>query len=64
MTIKVSPIICGEVDAGFELVRNAFERNFAMRSELGASGAACRVSHKVVDLWADVQDERMGKVFL
>ena len=41
----------GHVAPGFEGVRDAFERNFAKRGEIGAAVAAYWRGEKVVDLW-------------
>jgi CubicO group peptidase (beta-lactamase class C family) len=41
----------GQVASGFEAVRDAFERNFAERREIGAAVAAYWHGVKVVDLW-------------
>jgi len=41
----------GHVAPGFEGVRDAFERNFAQRNEIGAAVAAFWRGEKVVDLW-------------
>lgn len=41
----------GMVAPGFEEVRAEFERNFAMRGEIGAAVAAWWRGRKVVDLW-------------
>lgn len=43
--------IDGEVEAGFEAVRKAFELNFERHDELGASFCAYVDGHPVVDLW-------------
>ncbi|HEX9105149.1 MAG TPA: serine hydrolase domain-containing protein [Polyangia bacterium] len=43
--------IGGGVAPGFEGVREAFERNFAERGEIGAAVAAYWRAEKVVDLW-------------
>jgi CubicO group peptidase (beta-lactamase class C family) len=45
------PITCGQVASGFEGVRDAFERNFVERGEIGAAVAAYWRGEKVVDLW-------------
>ncbi len=44
-------IAFGQVAPGFEGVRDAFERNFAKRGEIGAAVAAYWRGQKVVDLW-------------
>lgn len=53
--------IHGDVQPGFEGVREAFARNFEQGHEVGA---ACSVYHrgeKVVDLWAGLADEAAGR---
>jgi CubicO group peptidase (beta-lactamase class C family) len=45
---------------GFDGVREAFERNFAEGSEVGASFAAYHRGRKVVDLWGGVADQEAG----
>ena len=42
----------GSCEAGFEQVREEFERNFAERGELGASVCVVVDGNVVVDLWA------------
>lgn len=46
----------GQVAAGFEAVREAFERNFQERGEIGAAVAAYWKGEKVVDLWGGRRD--------
>ncbi|GHA06102.1 esterase [Streptomyces echinoruber] len=46
----------GTVAAGFEPVREAFVRNFALRGERGAAVAVYRDGHRVVDLWGGTKD--------
>src|ERR1043166_7374145 len=41
----------GQIAAGFEAVRDEFERNCAERGEIGAAVAAYWRGEKVVDLW-------------
>jgi CubicO group peptidase (beta-lactamase class C family) len=48
--------IGGYVEAGFEGVREAFERNFAENGEVGAAVAAYVGGRKVVDLWGGDAD--------
>ena len=48
--------IYGEVEPGFEPVREAFGRNFSERDELGAACCAYVDGRKVVDLWGGVAD--------
>ena len=45
------PVACGTVAAGFEQVRDEFERNFAERGEIGAAVSAYWRGENVVDLW-------------
>ncbi len=46
----------GTVEGGFEGVRDAFARNFAVRGERGAAVAVYRDGRKVVDLWGGTRD--------
>ena len=41
----------GFVEPGWEPVRLAFERNFDLGEEIGASAAVYHRGHRVVDLW-------------
>jgi CubicO group peptidase (beta-lactamase class C family) len=50
-TASIRPLIDGYVAAGFETVRDEFERNFIDRGELGAACAIYHRGQKVVDLW-------------
>lgn len=50
----------GDVEPGFEPVREEFARNFAERNELGAACAVFRQGRKVVDLWGGVRDDKSG----
>lgn len=50
----------GHVAPGFEPVREAFVRNFAERSELGAACAVYRHGERVVDLWGGLRDRARG----
>ncbi len=52
--------IHGNVEPGFENVREAFERNFRERDELGAAVAVYHRGQKVVDLWAGIRDKDSG----
>jgi hypothetical protein len=47
----------GDVVAGFESVREEFERNFTRRGELGAACAVCWKGRKAVDLWGGLRDD-------
>jgi CubicO group peptidase (beta-lactamase class C family) len=51
----------GFVAPGYEAVREAFDRNFAERGELGAAFAAVRDGRPVVDLWGGLADRRSGR---
>ena len=55
------PPISGNVAPGFEVVRAAFQENFARRGELG--GAICAYLHgeKVVDLWGGSRNTTTGE---
>jgi CubicO group peptidase (beta-lactamase class C family) len=53
--------ISGEVQPGFEAVREAFAENFARRHELGAACAIYFRGEKVVDLWGGVRDRQTGE---
>src|SRR5688500_11780419 len=56
-----SQVIEGQVSRGFEVVRDAFQENFARRHELG--GACCVYHHgrKVVDLWGGTRNKNTGE---
>lgn len=49
-------MIHGEVDPGFEEVREEFIKNFSERGELGAACAIYHRGQKVVDLWGGYRD--------
>lgn len=51
----------GYVAPGYEPVREAFERNFTERGELGAAFAAVRDGRSVVDLWGGLADRQSGR---
>ncbi|HEX6252445.1 MAG TPA: serine hydrolase domain-containing protein [Gemmatimonadaceae bacterium] len=51
MTNPTIAYVHGKVAPGFEEVREAFERNFAQRKEIGAAVAVYWQAQKVVDLW-------------
>jgi CubicO group peptidase (beta-lactamase class C family) len=53
--------IRGEVEAGFEGVRDAFQKNFDNGSEIGASFSAYHRGRKVVDLWGGIADPETGR---
>jgi CubicO group peptidase (beta-lactamase class C family) len=49
--------VSGFVAPGFEIVRDAFAANFAVRGEVGAAFAAYLDGEPVVDLWGGVADQ-------
>lgn len=49
--------IGGFVEPGWEPVRSAFEQNFALGEEVGASATVYHRGHKVVDIWGGAFDE-------
>jgi CubicO group peptidase (beta-lactamase class C family) len=51
----------GWTAAGFEGVRDAFERNFAEGKEVGAAFSAYHRGQKVVDLWGGTADQETGR---
>lgn len=53
-------VIEGDVERGFEAVRDAFAANFAHRRELGGACAVYFRGEKVVDLWGGVRNRRTG----
>ncbi|WP_026405458.1 serine hydrolase domain-containing protein [Actinomadura rifamycini] len=55
------PGVQGHCDPAFAGVREAFERNFAERRELGAAVAVYAGDRKVVDLWGGTADRRTGR---
>jgi CubicO group peptidase (beta-lactamase class C family) len=50
----------GRVAAGFEVVREAFVRNFTHRRELGGACCVFFRGEKVVDLWGGIRDKQTG----
>ena len=50
----------GEVETGFERVREAFARNFEVYGELGAAFCLHVDGRKVVDIWGGVADRATG----
>ncbi|PTM99580.1 serine hydrolase domain-containing protein [Streptomyces sp. VMFN-G11Ma] len=54
-------MIEGEVEAGFEPVREAFEANFSERGDIGAAVCVYRHGQPVVDLWGGVADTETGR---
>lgn len=53
----------GHVEEGFGPVADAFARNFAETTELGAAVTVHVAGRKVVDLWGGVADERTGRAW-
>ena len=53
----------GSVSAGYEAVREAFERNFTERGDTGASVAVYVDGDKKVDLWGGVADVATGRAW-
>jgi CubicO group peptidase (beta-lactamase class C family) len=53
--------IQGQVEPGFEVVREAFVKNFAQRRELGGACCAYHLGEKVVDLWGGVRNKLSGE---
>ena len=60
MAAVASHVIQGHVSRGFEPVRDAFEKNFARRGELGGACCAFYRGEKVVDLWGGVRNKVTG----
>ena len=50
-------------DPGFEAVRDAFERNFAERGEVGASVCVTLDGETVIDLWGGSADPATGRAW-
>lgn len=59
-TASPRPTVSGTCDPRFAAVREAFERNFAERDELGASVCVIVDGEPVVNLWGGVADPMMG----
>lgn len=56
-TTGADPVdVNGTVAEGFEPVRDAFARNFAVLGDRGAAVTVYRDGHKVVDLWGGTRD--------
>jgi CubicO group peptidase (beta-lactamase class C family) len=55
--------IGGDVEAGFEGVRDAFAANFAEHGEVGAACAVHVGGRKVVDIWGGVADTATGSPY-
>jgi len=53
----------GRVAAGFEPVREAFARNFAVHGEVGAAVCLVRDGEPVVDLWGGLADPATGRAW-
>jgi CubicO group peptidase (beta-lactamase class C family) len=53
-------IVEGQVDRGFEGVRDAFAENFSRRRELGGACCVYHRGEKVVDLWGGIRNEQMA----
>ena len=61
MASVASHVVEGHVSRGFEPVRDAFEKNFARRGELGGACCAFYRGEKVVDLWGGVRNKATGE---
>ena len=61
MVAVASPVVKGHVSRGFEAVRDAFERNFTRRRELGGACSAYVGGEKVVDIWGGVRNQSTGE---
>jgi CubicO group peptidase (beta-lactamase class C family) len=55
--------IHGEVESGFERVRDAFENNFESNEEVGAAFSLYVKGRKVVDIWGGIADETTGRAW-
>ncbi|MGQ4373838.1 serine hydrolase domain-containing protein [Streptomyces sp. SAS_267] len=53
--------IDGEVEAGFEPVREAFEANFSQHGDIGAAVCLYQHGRPVVDLWGGIADPDTGR---
>lgn len=53
--------IDGEVEAGFEPVREAFAANFCRHGDIGAAVCVYRYGRPVVDLWGGAADPETGR---
>jgi len=58
--IEEDQMIDGFCDPGFAKVREAFERNFAERGDVGAAVAVTVSGVPVVDLWGGYRDEKLS----
>lgn len=63
MTETANGSIDGNVDPGFEPVRDAFAANFAERDEVGAACSVYVDGRAVVDLWGGVADLDTGRPY-
>jgi CubicO group peptidase (beta-lactamase class C family) len=61
MRAVASQVVEGGVSHGFEPVREAFEKNFARRHELGGACCVYHRGEKVVDLWGGVRNKVTGE---
>jgi CubicO group peptidase (beta-lactamase class C family) len=55
--------IHGYAHVEFEAVRDAFEKNFSLRNELGAACCIYRQGEKVVDLWGGFRNKATGELW-
>ncbi|MBK6017910.1 serine hydrolase domain-containing protein [Streptomyces sp. MBT53] len=53
--------IDGEVEAGFEPVREVFEANFSQHGDIGAAVCVYQHGRPVVDLWGGIADPETGR---
>ncbi|MEV0327950.1 serine hydrolase domain-containing protein [Micromonospora echinospora] len=54
-------VVSGTVAEGYEPVREAFQANFATRSEIGAAVSVYRHGREVVRLWGGIADPDTGR---
>lgn len=54
-------VVHGRVSPGFEVVREKFLENFALRGELGGACCAYHNGQQVVDLWGGVRNKQTGE---
>lgn len=57
------PVVDGTVEAGFEIVRDAFAASFHGKPNMGAALAIRHRGVPVVDLWGGVADERAAQLW-
>src|SRR6202035_933914 len=50
----------GQIEPGFDGVRDAFERNFTTHGDIGAAFCLYVEGQKVVDIWGGVADAKTG----